>query len=151
MKHIKFKFENETFWIEINNQGYAIRQVVVNKNGDAQVSCINDCLAEGIIDIKEKDADIETVSVSDFEDVWNKYTQSHRNKWNELKKTVHLGKEMQGNARYLYPQGWIVQIGDMFAICDWELNLVTQQRINGKVCGLDEINMWIKLTDVKKG
>ena len=46
MNYIIIKYENEEFWIEIDKENYAIRQIIISGD-NIEISCINDCLAEG--------------------------------------------------------------------------------------------------------
>lgn len=50
MNYIMIKYENEEFWIEIDKENYAIRQIIISGD-NIEISCINDCLAEGKISL----------------------------------------------------------------------------------------------------
>ena len=49
MKYLVTKFDSEQYWIEVGNDGYALRQIIIDADNNEHVSCIEDCLAEGVI------------------------------------------------------------------------------------------------------
>lgn len=152
MKYIEFEFDSEKFWIEIDFEGYALRQVISDANGNAQVSCMEDCLAEEKIELEDIDSIIKDISISDFEDVWRKYTLKYRDEWEESKKQWTIGKLIQGTVMHHYPQGWILKVGSIRAACECEcecdLELKVGQVVRGKIRSYDETNMWLELGDM---
>jgi len=45
MKHTFIDFKSEQFWIEVDEDSYALRQVIV-EDDKTLVSCRDDCLAD---------------------------------------------------------------------------------------------------------
>ena len=81
MNYIMIKYENEEFWIEIDKENYAIRQIIISGD-NIEISCINDCLAEGKIYLYELDGDITKIDKEKFgeiKDITDKgyYTNSY--------------------------------------------------------------------------
>ena len=60
MKYLLVETEIEKFWIEIGIDGYANRQIVIDEFKKIHISCLEDCLAEGVID--ENDLEGKTKS-----------------------------------------------------------------------------------------
>lgn len=50
MKYLFSEFDSEQFWIEVDHDGYALRQIIIDADNKVHVSCIEDYLAEGTID-----------------------------------------------------------------------------------------------------
>ena len=69
MNYIMIKYENEEFWIEIDKENYAIRQIIISGD-NIEISCINDCLAEGKIYLYELDGDITKIDKEKFDLKW---------------------------------------------------------------------------------
>jgi len=153
LKYIFFLHDNIEYWIEIHNEGYALRQIISN-NGMIQISCKTDCLAEGSINVFDLDGECKYIDYNTFEKKWQSIIKIYKVSWMKEKKVNSVGKVIQGNVKYFYPQGVILQIDDSQAICDYnELkkvagsnNLKVGQIVNGVVIGYDESNMWIKVT-----
>jgi hypothetical protein len=59
MKYLLIEFEEEAYWIEVGNDGYALRQIVLNNDQNIQVSSLEDCLAEGPINENYLDGTIQ--------------------------------------------------------------------------------------------
>lgn len=147
MKYIFTEFESEQFWIEVDNDGYALRQIIIDDN-KAQVSCMEDCLAEGIIDENELDGNTILITQHEFDNKWNMVTIEQRNRWNILKKQYSIGNEVECKVKYYYPQGWILNVGELHGVCECNFELSPNQLIRGKVIGYDETNMWLIISEV---
>ena len=152
MKYLNFTFEDVTYWIELNDDNYALRQIVIKSNGNILISCINDCLAEGIVSI---DKDTNIITPYSFEKIWSKYLSSYYVNWEKVKSKYPIGKKVEGIIKYFYPQGIIIQLTDTQGITDYEKcrensisnNFYPNQKIIGTVTGYDETNMWIILSN----
>lgn len=145
MKYIYFEFEKEKFWIELGLDGVALRQIIINSENKVQISCFEDCLAEGSIEIEELETccPIENISLLEFQKVWNQYTSSQRMRWKKITEKMKIGELIEGKVIYKYPQGWIIQVNDLLAIHDGDLDLKIGQIVSGNICGYDEENMWL--------
>lgn len=49
MKYLLLKSGKEKYWYELDDEGYANRQIVLDEHCQIHLSCLEDCLAEGLI------------------------------------------------------------------------------------------------------
>lgn len=153
MTYIFFEFENEKFWIEVDKNGYAQRQIICKK-GIYSLSCRTDCLAEGIVDIEN---DCTQISSELFNEVWEKNASEIRAVWNIEKEKYPIGSLVKGTIRYFYPQGIIFDLDNLQGCANFDCckkmskpsSLYPSRLISGRVCGYDEYNMWILLDKCK--
>lgn len=153
MIYIFFEFENEKFWIEVDTNGYAQRQIVC-KEGIYVLSCRTDCLAEGIVDIEN---DCTQISSDLFNEIWEKNSSEIRSIWNTEKVKYPIGSHVDGTIRYFYPQGIIFDLDNLQGCANFDYckemsqpsSLYPSHVISGTVCGYDECNMWILLNNCK--
>lgn len=144
-KYISFRFDSEQFFIEIDSEGYALRQIIKNDNGNIHISCIEDCLAEGSVTEYIDEIDECYIDKNKFEEVWQDQTSKIRETWNAWKKTLLFGDTLSGKVLYHYPQGWIVAVDSNFALLKSYYNYNIGQEVNGKVESIDDENMWVIL------
>ncbi|PGM57775.1 hypothetical protein [Bacillus sp. AFS053548] len=148
MKYILIIFEEEEFWIEVGTDGYASRQIVIDNDKNVHVSCWEDCLAEGPIDENEMDGTLKIITHHEFEEKWYKATLVKREFWECQKKKYPIGKELRFKVAFNYPIGWLLKVEDLFGIYMGECDLSYDQWVKGRVVGYDEINMWLKISDI---
>ena len=146
MKYLLVDFENEHYWLEIGDEGYALRQLIIEADGQYHVSCLEDCLAEGIIDENELDGKVHPITQHEFEIKWSSATTEKRKLWNVFIKKYPIGKEVECKAKYYYPQGWIMDMGLLLGIYQGALNLHPDTLLSGRVIGYDEVNMWVVIS-----
>jgi alpha-glucuronidase len=143
MEHILVDFEGFKYWIEVDEEGYALRQITVDGE-KILVSCRDDCLSEGIVDTEN---DCVKITEKDFENVWSDATEKSRQIWNTEKQKYVIGQNVSGVIKYLYPQGAIFDINKLQGCGDishLDFGLVySGKEINGIVSGFDDINMWL--------
>jgi len=142
MKYLHIDFEDEHYWLEIGDESYALRQLVIEDNGLCHLSCLEDCLAEGIINEKEFDGEVYLITQNEFDNMWDTATMEKRKFWDILKKKYPIGKRVKGKTLYSYPQGWILSIGQLIGICQDVCNLQPNTSFKGQIIGYDEVNMW---------
>ena len=155
MKYITFTFENETYWLELDEEKYALRQIILPTDGFATISCKDDCLAEGAVLTDEIDENIFTIDNDEFEKIWNIYSFPYLSIWNEEKKKYPTGTEIKGFIKYFYPQGIIIEIDKIQGVSDYDAcrknsnpkNLYPRHKILGIVSGYDEKNMRLIISD----
>ncbi|MFD0590079.1 hypothetical protein ACFQZE_19020 [Paenibacillus sp. GCM10027627] len=94
-RYLLIKFEDEEFWVEVRSDGYASRQIIIDKDRNMHVSCLEDCLFEGSIDESELDGTIKIVSQSKFEKKWNNATLTKRKLWVSQKVRNPIGKRVR--------------------------------------------------------
>jgi hypothetical protein len=143
MKYIFINYNDEQYWIEIGNDGYALRQIIIEPNSEIHVSCSEDCLAEGIINAGELDGKIQLVEQDAFESRWNNATAGKRKNWEDIKMMYPIGKEVECRVKYSYPQGWILELGQWLGVCKGSLTFQPEQMIFGHINGYDDVNMWL--------
>jgi len=146
MKYLLIEFDNEQYWLEIGNEGYALRQIIIDIDGHIHISCLEDCLAEGIFDENELAGEIRYILQCEFEKEWNIVTLEERKQWAILKKQYIIGKGVECKVKYSYPQGWILDAGQSLGICKSDLELYPNELLNGIINGYDEVNMWVLIS-----
>lgn len=153
MKYLLLIFEGEQYWIEIDNAGYAVRQINIDINKSIQVSCMEDCLGEGCIKEDDLAGITKIISQSEFEIKWKEATRNKRKIWDNQKVFYPIGKKVKCKVDYLYPQGWVLEIEGIQGIqgiCNTELEIEHNEWIEGEVGGYDEENMWLKVTKINR-
>lgn len=148
-KSIYFQFENEEFWIEIGLDGYATRQII--KKGDLiKLSCRDDCLAEGIVDIAGIDADCEHLEGYAFEDIWCEFATQIRATWKEEIPNYPNGKTVSGVIKYFCLEGAVLELDNRMHACATIDKLPFEKlypgnMMTGVVQGHADSNMWLIL------
>lgn len=66
MRYISFNYEDEKYWIELNNDNVAYREIILS-NDCYHVSALEDCLAEGEFVDEEIEAEIKDITQTEFE------------------------------------------------------------------------------------
>lgn len=153
MKYWLINLEEEQYWIEVTDDNIAIRQLVKEVGNVIRISCIEDCLAEGIVDVEELEGEILEISMEEFEKVWNTETKPYRNLWEIQKEKYEIGNIVEGKIKYFYPQGIIMQIGEVKGIYVDNKENNTYRKypldtIKGIVKGYDDKNMWIIISSL---
>lgn len=158
MRYIFTNFEGIQKWIEVNDDGYALRQItddsqsIINQRFRLQrlrTSCRDGYLDEGIIDTINN---CKQISKSDFENIWHNATHELRLLWDANKQRYPIGEKVFGVVNYLYPQGSIFDLGNIQGcIAHSDIKTFRDMRrfpireIHGIVKGYDEVNMWVLL------
>ncbi|MDR1180756.1 MAG: hypothetical protein LBL13_02095 [Bacteroidales bacterium] len=146
MKYLLIEFDNEQQWLEIGDAGHTLRQLVIEADGQIHVSCLEDCLAEGIINENELGGTIHSIAQHEFENKWNAVTAKERQRWNILKERYPIGTEVECTVKYSYPQGWVTDLDGLLGICKCDLSLYPGQLLSGQIGGYDEENMWLVIS-----
>lgn len=145
MEYIFIKWEGSELWYELNEDErgkFATRQINVESDG-VHLSCFEDCLAEGYIDLAELDGEIIVTDKDSFEEKWQKETKKFIPKWVKNKKKYIIGSTFTGKVNYYYPQGTIVKNHEANAILYAKELFNVGENISKKVIGYDEINHWL--------
>lgn len=153
------------YYIELDNQLYATRQIMVDNNltmfnKKVQVSCRDFCLAEGIVDINDyTNTGLQAIEISnsEFQYLWDKHTQTIKEKFLIEKSRYPIGAEVFGIVKYFYPQGVIFKVGNIQGCADYQTcrnnsnpkDMYPNHKIYGKVIGYDFNNYWILLGNCK--
>lgn len=153
MKYWLINFEEEQYWIEVSDDNIAIRQLVKEVDNVIRISCIEDCLAEGEIDVDDLEGEIREISMEEFEKKWSIETKPYRNRWEIQKEKYQIGDIVEGKIKYFYPQGIIVQIDEVKGIYidkkeNNEYSEYPLDIIKGIVKGYDDKNMWIVISSL---
>ena len=77
MQYWFIEFEEDQFWIEVDVDGTVLRQIISSQTGKVQVSCFEDCLAEGSFKPHEMDGDISEIANVLFEKQWESQIIGH--------------------------------------------------------------------------
>ena len=146
MKYIYFRDDGDDYWIEINNDNVACRQLIKSKDGFHN-SCLEDCLAEGPIVIQELPITAQFIKLNEFEEKWSESLESYQVMWFSIKRKLKIGDEIVGVMKYIYPQGVIFKgIGNILYKGNTKVALNECKRM--KIIGFDDINMWIIASDL---
>ena len=144
MNYIMIKYENEEFWIEIDKENYSIRQIIISGD-NIEISCTNDCLAEGKIYLYELDGDITKIDKEKFDLKWKECTRKYFDIWRKIKLKYPIGSKFKGNFVRYHPNGAIFKNGVAYAKKIDDVNYKIGDSILGEVCDYDEPNMWFIL------
>ena len=151
MTYIFIDFEGVQKWIEVSEDGYALRQITNDdkKIRSIRTSCRDGYLDEGFVDTVN---DCKRIRKSDFENVWHDATHKLRSLWDNSKQLYPIGERVLGVVKYLYPQGSVFDLGDIQGcVSHADIETFRDKRIfpmrviSGIVKGYDEINMWVLL------
>jgi len=99
--------------------------------------------------------EIVSITVDEFNAVWQQPLRHHEARWTEAKKSFPINKPVMGCMKIFFPQGIIVQLDQqVFGVTDyWQarataspgFSMQTGRQIAGIVTGCDETNQWIEL------
>lgn len=145
MKYILLESDDEKYWLELDDEGYAMRQIISDGNHEMHISCMEDCLAEGVIDVENLDGIYSNLSESEFSNVWHSVLDCYKREWNEIKSKYLVGDYVQGTCRYFYPQGAIIVGEDYKAIYKGIKDIMINQSFSAKIVTYDDSNMWLVL------
>ncbi len=139
MKYIKIDFDEIIEYIELDDEGYATRQIGIDGD-DIRLSCRQDYLAEGIVDTEEY---CVFITAEDFNEKWNYYLSLFGIDIKAIKEKYPIGAVINGIEGRYYPQGTIIDINGNFLACDSNKDLSLHSPYNGIVTGYDEVNCWL--------
>ena len=142
-KFVSFEMENEVFMIEIDKDNYAIRQIVVDKQGEVHLSCFEDCLAEGKITEDEISGNGKFISESEFDSIWNKAIKFNELNWINNKIKYPIGTVVTAICKYFYPQGAILKGKNYTALYVGNNEIALNQIVSFTVIKYDDVNMWL--------
>lgn len=143
MKYLLLKLGKEQYWYELDEEGYASRQINVDEDGQIHVSCLEDCLAEGLINEDDLEGYVIHLSKQEFENLWQTTLKKYEVVWKDIKKKYPIGIFVQGKCSYSYPQGSIIRGNDFIAIYIGEESFCLNKLVQYKVKSYDEKNMWL--------
>ncbi|WP_043550701.1 hypothetical protein [Ruminococcus albus] len=130
--------------MELNKENVALREIILHsKSSIFEISCFDDCLAEGEVDIRQTEGEILKLTKEQFEEVWQGYTAPCRPEWNRVKESMTIGTLLNMKQCYIYPQGIILKQNHITGLCkkidDFSLNKI----VTVKITGYDDLNMWL--------
>lgn len=143
MSYYKICYEEEQFWIELNEMLIATRQIIIDENLKIHLSAREDCLAEGIVIVKELEGNVKEITKEEFENQWMLNIKKYFEAWINVKNKYPIGKKITGTCKYFYPDGAVVEGDDFFAIYVGENSASLNCVIKGTVKGYDENNLWL--------
>ena len=143
MKYLLMKTDQERYWFELDEENFVKRQIVLDEDNQLHISCLEDCLAEGVVN--EADLDGETLDLTneEFEDVWQSVIGQYKKVWEETKIKYSIGDYVEGVNSYIYPQGIVVIGKDFIAIYDGDESFCINKVVKYKVKSYDATNMWL--------
>lgn len=145
MQYRLIRFQEEKYWLELDEGNYALRQIILDNNSKLHISCFEDCLVEGIVDENDLEGICKKISKDEFISVWNSVIEPHMKKWIETKARYPVGYSISGICKYFYPQGAIIKGKDYVAIYKGTKNITINESVLAQVKGYDEDNMWLVL------
>lgn len=145
MTYILLEFKNQKIYIEIDEKQNAVRQLNIDENCQSLLSCREDCLAEGEINVEDMEGDIEYISSEIFEEKWSLEIMQYQLEWLQTKKKYSIGSKIVGQGLFFYPQGIIVKGRDFYAVYKGDKDYKINQKIEAYVEEYDDKNMWLVL------
>lgn len=143
MKYLLLKSGKEKYWYELDDEGYANRQILLDEHCQIHLSCLEDCLAEGLINEEDIDGNIINLPKSEFEIIWQNALKKYEKLWEKVKRRYSIGTYVQGEYTYSYPQGNIIKGDDFIAIYKGDESFYLKQLVRYKVKSYDDVNMWL--------
>lgn len=143
MKYLLLELDEEKYWYELDDEGYAYRQIVLDEHCQLHLSCFEDCLAEGPINEDDLEGSIIALSKPEFDILWENILKQYEKSWEDIKKKYPIGVCVQGEYSYSYPQGSIIKGDDFTAIYKGDEPFFLHQLVRYKVKSYDDINMWL--------
>lgn len=143
MKYLLIETEVEKLWIKIGIDGYTNRQIVIDELKKIHISCLEDCLTEGVIDENDLEGKITWLTKKEFESIWNLVINDYLPLWSQTKIKYFIGRHIRGICKYFYPQGAIIKGEDYIAIYKGKEKLQLNQYVQLKVIMYDDVNMWL--------
>jgi len=142
MRYISFNFEDEKYWIELNNDNVAYREIILS-NDCYHVSALEDCLAEGEFVDEEIEAEIKDITQTEFEQIWDDAMREHSEKWGETKNKYKINDCLTATLIYYYPQGAIFKCDDILVLYNGEREFYLHEQTMLRIVGYDDTNMWV--------
>ena len=143
MTYILLFFNNQKMYIELDKQQNAVRQINIDENCQSQLSCRNDCLAEGEIYEEDMDGDFEYISSEIFEEKWSLEIRPYQLEWIQTKYSI--GSKIVGRSLFFYPQGIVIEGDDFYGVYIGDMDYKLNQKIEAQVEAYDDKNMWLIL------
>lgn len=140
MKYLYLQDENEEYWIELDDENYAVRQIIRESNDTFHLSCLEDCLAEGPI---YDESGFKIISYDTFECIWKNCISEHEAEWEKIKKQHILGCIVKLRVECFYPQGVILKGSSFLAIYKGDNSFYLHENVNMQVIQYDEENHWL--------
>lgn len=145
MKYILITYENEEYWMELDEESYALRQVTFDSDSVSHVSCREDYLSEGAVIVDELAGECKEVTQEAFEEIWTLAVRDYYREWLKMKEKYPIGSKAQGVCQYFYPQGAIIEGNDFAAVYGDRDKVIWREQVTAQVAGYDEANMWLVL------
>lgn len=148
MYYLYFRDDEDEYWIEIDNDNIAYRQLIKTKEGFHN-SCLEDCLAEGPIVIQELPITTRRIIHNEFEEKWRESLEPYHKKWLKIKGKYKIGDEIVGVMKYQYPQGIIFKgFDDNIILYKGNMKVVLNECKRMRITDFDDTNMWIVTSDL---
>ncbi|MEC0309081.1 hypothetical protein P4H67_20180 [Paenibacillus lautus] len=151
-----------TWYFEIDNNGTAYRQIVLDEDG----SCITSnrkhdsyhfMLAEHPLDPEEPY--YTEISQAAFEELWMEQLQAVQMDWHRTQRLFPVGAKVEGFIEAFFPQGTLINLLEPGAVgladtsnlkagapAEW---MYPRYRVIAEVSGYDEVNQWVLLTETE--
>lgn len=138
-KYIYLQDEGDKYWIELDGENYAVRQISRDTCGRYHLSCFEDCLAEGVFEEKciEK-----IISKNEFQELWDSCLARFSKQWKSVKTKYKIGSNVLGRVEYYYPQGIILKGTDFTALYRGKNNYRLHEEVSVRIVKYDDDNMW---------
>lgn len=131
--------------MELDEELYALRQVIIDSESQMHASCREDCLAEGAVIEDELAGEYREVEPEAFEEIWSLAVKDYRGEWRKTKENYPIGCKIQVVCQYFYPQGAIATGDDFAAVYRGTEEMPLRKSLTAQVTGYDEVNMWLVL------
>lgn len=139
-QYIHLQDEGDEYWIELDEENFARRQIIKDSSGKFHLSCFEDCLAEGSL---EELCYMNSIIYDEFQQIWNKYLSVNLKNWENVKKKYKIGSRVHLRVEYYYPQGIILKGSDFTAVYIGNNNYSLHEEIILQVVQYDDENLWV--------
>ncbi len=151
-----------TWYFEIDVDGVAYRQMVVNDDGTCITSnrkhdLYHFMLAEHPIDMKEPY--YKEISQAQFEELWQEQLRLGMEDWYRTQSLFPVGSRVEGYIEAFFPQGTLMNLLKPHAVGITDTSVLKDQtpaewmypryRVIAKVSGYDEVNQWVILSQAE--
>lgn len=147
-----------TWYFEIDNNGTAYRQIVLDEDGNCITSnrkhdTYHFMLAEHPLDPEEPY--YTEISQAEFEELWMEQLQADMENWHRTQRLFPVGSKVEGFIEAFFPQGTLINLLEPRAVgltdtsalesgapAEW---MYPRYRVIAEVSGYDEVNQWVLL------
>lgn len=151
-----------TYYFETDQDGVALRQIVIEEDGGRVTShrkheLYHFMLAEHPVDLS--DPSYERIPKARFEELWSEVLLATMEEWRQIKQALPIGQKVTGSIEAFFPQGTLVDLFEHRAVGLADTACLNQHSprewmypgymLTAIVKGYDEVNQWVLLDQTR--